>query len=86
MKIIAINLPVMKKCCKTCPFRQLDNGRQLNPELASKVTMRTLFKSNQICHGTEKGPKRMPQNRCKGSYDFNRTIYKRMGLDLDLMD
>lgn len=85
MKVDASKLPVMAKCCKTCPFRVLENGMQLNPELAAQVTVRTLFKANQICHTTE-GTNRKPRNRCRGSYDFNRTIYKRMNIDLSLMD
>lgn len=83
--IEAKKLPVMKKCCKSCPFKTDEKGRQQDPELAAAVTQRTLFKANQICHSTE-GVNRLPRNRCKGSYDFNRTIYKRMGMNLELMD
>lgn len=68
------DLPVMKACCKTCPFRQDTNGREQDPRLAAQVTQRTLFQAQQICHGTE------GKNRCKGSYDHNKTIYDRMGL------
>ena len=46
--------------------------------LANEVTGRTLFKSHQICHGTE-GKNRKANNRCKGSFDNNFEIYKRMG-------
>ena len=72
-------LPVMKACCKTCPFKQDENGREQDPILAGQVTSRTLFNSQQICHGTE-GPNREPRNRCKGSYDNNKEIYDRMGV------
>jgi hypothetical protein len=51
----------------------------LDAELASKVTKRTLFNSQQICHGTE-GKNRKANNRCKGSFDNNFQIYDRMGL------
>lgn len=79
MKEPVSSLPVMLACCKSCPFKEVD-GRQQNPELASQVTSRTLFKAQQICHGTE-GKNRVARNRCKGSYDFNKTIYARLGLD-----
>lgn len=46
-------LPVMKAHCKTCPFKPDDNGRWQDPELAQQVIERTLFKGQQICHGTE---------------------------------
>ena len=83
MKINAKELPVMKSHCKTCPFKEID-GREANPQLAADVTARTLFKAHQICHGTE-GPNREPRNRCKGSYDHNKMIYERMGLDVSLL-
>lgn len=74
------DLPVMKACCKTCPFKLDKKGRFQDTRLANEVIERTLFNSQQICHGTE-GPKRKANNRCKGSYDHNLEIYKRMGLD-----
>lgn len=73
-------LPVMKACCHSCPFKLNDKGREQDTILAGQVTERTLFKAQQICHGTE-GANREPMNRCKGSYDFNKTIYTRMGLE-----
>ena len=72
-------LPVMKAHCKSCPFRPNEQGHYTDPELANKVIERTLFKSQQICHGTE-SKKRKPNNRCKGAYDFNKSIYERMGV------
>lgn len=69
----------MKACCKTCPFKKNDKGFEQDPILASEVTSRTLFNSQQICHGTE-GKNREANNRCKGSYDNNKIIYDRMGL------
>ena len=74
-------LPVMKACCATWPFK-LVNGKHLNPQLAGEVTQSTLFKAQQICHGTE-SDNRKPNNRCKGSYDHNFEIYQRLGLDPD---
>lgn len=79
MKIPVSDLPVMKTCCKTCPFKKDDNGREQDMKLASEVTERTLFKAQQICHGTE-GKNRKANNRCKGSFDYNLEIYARMGL------
>lgn len=72
-------LPVMKSCCKTCPFRLDERGHMQNVELANIVTSRTLFKGQQICHGTE-GKNRKANHRCKGSYDHNKTIYDRLNL------
>lgn len=79
MKIDCSALPVMKGYCKTCPFKPDENGTMRDVEQANLVTERTLFKAHQICHGTEYGPTREPRNRCKGSFDFNYTIYERLG-------
>lgn len=73
-------LPVMKSHCKTCAFRTDSDGRMRDPVLAGEVQGRTLFQAQQICHGTEKGKDRIPQNRCKGAFDANQQIYDRMGL------
>lgn len=75
------DLSVMKAHCKTCPFRPDENDNYSDPVLSNKVIERNLFQSQQICHGTEKGPDRIPQNRCKGYYDFAFQIYSRMGLE-----
>lgn len=77
MKTPVSQLTVMKVFCKTCPFKPDSKGHQQNSDLASKVTARTLFKDEQICHKDfyEKGKK---QYRCKGSYDYNQTIYDRI--------
>ena len=82
MEIDASKLPVMKSCCKTCPFKLNEKGYFQDNQLAIEVTKRTLFKASQICHGTE-GENRKPKNRCKGSFDNNEIIYKRMGFDFD---
>ena len=84
MKIDAGKVPVMKKHCKSCPFKPNDNGSWLDTKLANVVISRTLFKANQICHSTQ-GMNGEPNHRCKGAYDYNRMIYKRMGLDLKLI-
>ena len=73
-------LPVMQACCKTCPFKPDADGRFQNMELATAIIKRTLFKSQQICHGTE-DKNREPRNRCFGSFEYNAEIYERMGLD-----
>ena len=73
-------LPVMKKYCKTCPFKPDDRGVYRDVSLANTVIQRTLFKAHQICHGTE-GKNRKPIYRCKGSYEYNEEIYKRIGLN-----
>lgn len=72
-------LPVMKNYCKSCPFKPDKKGHPQDQKLANIVTERTLFNSQQICHGTE-GKNREWKNRCKGSYDYNKIIYDRMGL------
>lgn len=74
------DLPVMKANCKTCPFREDEKGHWQDVRLANEVISRTLFNSQQICHGTE-GNNRKANNRCKGAYDHNFEIYKRMGLE-----
>ena len=79
MSIPVNELPIMKSCCKTCPFRMDEKGRENDPQLAAVVTERTLFKGQQICHGTELKD-RTATHRCKGSWDFNKQIYDRMGL------
>lgn len=77
-KIGPKQVPVMKSYCKTCPFKPDKNGRMRDAELAAVVQQRTLFKSHQICHGTE-GKHRKANNRCKGAYDANMQIYERLG-------
>jgi len=77
-------LPVMKKHCKTCPFKPDSRGVWNDPELAAVVTERTLFKGQQICHGTE-GKEREPNHRCKGSFDYNGMLYERLGFDIKLL-
>jgi hypothetical protein len=73
----ASDLPVMKNHCKTCPFKLNSEGKWQNFELANSVINRTIFKGSQICHGTE-GKNRKPKNRCKGAFEYNETIYKRI--------
>lgn len=71
------DLPIMKGCCKSCPFKIDSSGRWQDQELANKVITRTLFKAQHICHGTE-GVGRKANNRCKGAFDHNEEIYKRV--------
>lgn len=73
-------LPVMNKTCKTCPFRKNDKNCWQNMELAQTVIERNLFKSQQICHGTE-GLNREAKNRCRGYFDYSFMLYKKMGLN-----
>ena len=68
-------LPVMVKHCKTCPFKPDEKGIWRDVDQANKVIERTLFKAQQICHHSESN------NRCKGAFDFNFEIYKRLGLE-----
>lgn len=79
-KVKVCDLPVMKGHCKTCPFKPNANGHWQDTQLANEVIARTLFKGQQICHGTE-GKNREPHNRCKGAYDHNLEIYTRMNLN-----
>ena len=80
MEIDPEKLPVMKNYCKTCPFKPNEEGFYQDVHLANGVIKRTLFKAHQICHGTE-SENRTPNNRCKGSFDYNMEIYKRMGFE-----
>lgn len=66
-------LPKMKKHCKSCPFKYNDKGVFQDVDLANRVTERTLFKAQQTCHNTN------DTTRCKGSWDHNFEIYKRLG-------
>jgi hypothetical protein len=79
LKVPVSDLPIMKACCKTCPFKLDEKGIQQDAKLAAEVVERNLLQSQQICHGTE-GPNREPHNRCKGYYDYSKEIYDRMGL------
>ncbi|MCP1384859.1 hypothetical protein [Runella salmonicolor] len=72
------DLPIMSAHCKMCPFKPQGRGIY-DAELASTVTQRTLFKAQQICHGTE-GKTRLPTHRCKGSFEYNAQIYERLGM------
>ena len=83
-KINIDKLPVMPAYCATCPFKSNESGHWQNTELANTVITRTLFKAHQICHGTE-GKRRKPRNRCKGAYEHNAEIYRRMGIPEDLI-
>ena len=71
------DLPVMKRHCKSCPFKPNKHGIWQNVELANKVIGRTLFKAQQVCHTTE-GKNREPKNRCKGAFDYADEVYKRL--------
>jgi hypothetical protein len=71
-------LPLMKKSCKTCPFKVMPDGSLFDAQTADIVIKKTLFSSQQICHSTE-GKRRKPKNRCVGSWNYNYQIYKRMG-------
>lgn len=73
MKINPADYPVMKACCKTCPFKLDANNKMQDLGLANRVVERTLFKAHQLCHGTK------DTTRCKGSFDYNFAIYDRMG-------
>lgn len=78
------DLSVMKAPCKTCPFKLNERGLPQNQSLANTVIERTLFKAHQICHGTE-GPNREWRNRCRGAFDYNSEIYRRLGIDPKLI-
>ncbi len=84
MKIDPKKVPVMKNYCTTCPFKPNAYGKWQDMTLANQVIARTLFKAHQICHSTEKED-RTPTHRCKGAFEHNLEIYKRLGLD-DLVE
>lgn len=71
------SLPVMRACCKTCPFKKNEKNQFQDSELANTVIERNMFKGQQICHGTE-GKNREANNRCKGYYDYSIDMYKRI--------
>ncbi len=74
----------MKNHCKTCPFKPNKKGEWQYVKLANDVIARTLLQAHQICHGTE-GENRTPTHCCKGAFEHNLEIYKRLGLD-DLIE
>lgn len=84
MEIDPKKVRVMKNYCKTCPFKPNIEGKWQDTKLANEVIARTLFQAHQICHGTE-GENREPIHRCKGAFEHNLEIYKRLGLD-DLVE
>ena len=78
----AYELPVMKQHCKTCPFKPNKDGHWQNVKIANGVIERTLFQGHQLCHSSYKNDEyHNATNRCKGSYDHNLEIYRRMGLE-----
>ncbi len=81
MKVHISTLPVNKKCCSSCPFKLDELGRQRDSLLASQVIERTLFQAQQICHSTE-GKNRKATTRCRGAFDYTKTIYERLGMNL----
>jgi hypothetical protein len=84
MKIDPKKVPVMKNYCTTCPFKPNADGKWQDATLANQVIARTLFQAHQICHGTEE-ENRVPTHRCKGAFDHNLEIYKRLGFE-DLVE
>lgn len=78
MKTPVHALSIMKSHCKSCPFKEVD-GKWQNTELANVVIERTLFKAQQTCHSVS------DKQRCKGAYEHNLEIYKRMNLDKYLL-
>ena len=58
-----------------------EKGERQDEILANTVIERNLFESQQICHGTEKGPERIPQHRCRGYFDHSFQLYTDMGLN-----
>ena len=80
MKLPVSEMPVMKVTCSSCPFKKIEGTlRYQNQELADEVTLRTLFKGQQICHHPRLSGKK-ETHRCRGSYDHNKEIYDRMNL------
>ena len=80
MKIDPEKVPVMKNFCASCPFKPDKDGKWQNADLANEVIARTLLQAHQICHGTE-GENREPRFRCKGAFEHNLEIYRRLGFD-----
>jgi hypothetical protein len=59
--------------CHSCPFKPDERGIYQNPELANKVIERTLFKGQQICHGTKN------TTLCRGARNYYLEFYSRLG-------
>lgn len=73
-------MPVMARCCNTCPFKENARGVWQDMELANAVIERNLLKSQQVCHHPRiKGKEET--HRCRGYYDYAFAIYERMGLE-----
>lgn len=79
MKIDNIKgMPVMRKQCATCPFRDGPNGRPIDCGLVAKVQERVLTTGSQICHHPRtKGKKQT--HLCRGARDFQLNVLYRVG-------
>lgn len=73
-------LPVMPKCCGTCPFKKNSKGKMRDPQLADRVIKRNFMKSQQLCHHPRIQYKE-ETHRCRGYFDHVWGIYESMGLD-----
>lgn len=79
------NLKVQKACCVTCPFKKNEKGHWNDPELAGAVIQRTLFKAQQLCHGSKGGGPGETVDQdltrlCRGARDYYLEIYHRVGM------
>lgn len=72
--------PVMKSCCKTCPFKLNDKGVYQNMHLANQVIANNMFRSQQLCHNTRLDNIE-ETHRCFGYYQYSVEIYDKMGLE-----
>jgi len=71
-------MPVMVVQCPTCPFREDEDGRPINPDVMTSVMSRVLEEASQICHHPRtKGKKQT--HLCRGARDFQLTVLFRMG-------
>ena len=80
-----VGWPVNEVCCTSCPFRERDDGRQQNPELASTVIGRIGLSSSQICHHPDLAGKES-DSLCRGARDWQLTMLHRIGLISEVSD
>lgn len=68
------NMPVMAKCCPTCPFNA--GG---DPAIRAKVEERSLTQASQICHHPRLHGQ-LETHLCRGARDHQLTIFFRLGV------
>lgn len=73
------NFPVMAHQCSSCPFRTDKKGRNLTPELASKIMVQVMTEASQICHHPRLHNKE-ETHLCRGARDYQMMVFHRLGV------